>query len=289
KPSFEVGLASVNPSNPRKVTEHGTVIRVLDEGVDCKDAVLFPERIGGRVHMLVRLKPGIQVVSFDSMDDVVSLAGDPQRREDYWNRMRADYQRNPSKYNHIHPNTPEMTLMEARWKPLFQERIKALIEMNPDRDYLRGIKDEGYFWYGNGPAPIKTEHGWLTFPHRGQVIAELNEEGESRRKMEGERIDTLKFYCVFAALHDLEDPKRILAVSPTPLTLPDPENPRLLKTFKFKDSVPFVNITAGAVREQKRGEPHILLMVGVNDVYTIPQWFKEKELLDWMLEYGRVR
>jgi hypothetical protein len=288
---YEVGLASINPGKPHKVTEYGSIIGIHGPYVDCKDAVIIPP-IDDRIHLLIRLKPGIQVVSFDSMEQLIELAQDPAKRNEFWRRMREDYELHPEKYNHLHPHSEVMNKWEARWRPLFREHIyggdsiEGLLDRFGDRGLYGDIMIEGYHWYGAGPSPIKTEEGWLSFPHRGEVLAELTPYGVKEKKARGERLDELKFYCIFAALHDLDDPRKLIAVSPRPISIPDPKNPRVVQAMNLKDAVPFVNITAGAVSEERNSEPHILLMVGVNDIYTIPQWINQRKLLDWMLRYG---
>ncbi|MDY6875004.1 MAG: glycosidase [Chloroflexota bacterium] len=59
--------------------KHGVVILDLED----KDAVIFPELIGGRIAMLHRVTPNIQIVYFDSLEQLTNP------REDFWNAHQA--------------------------------------------------------------------------------------------------------------------------------------------------------------------------------------------------------
>lgn len=295
---FSVGLAVIDdPAKPQEIRELGTLIKIFEPGVHCKDSVLITEKINGKHHVLIRLKPGIQDVAFDSMHDIEDLAQDPRRRDDFWARVRRQYRENPGDFNHLHPNTPEMLLWEARWKPLFHRRIENLTSTYPERDHFK-INVDTPHWYGTGPTPLKVEEAgrnyWLGFPHRGQVIGHLTEEGETKRRLDGRREEDLKFYCILATLHAFEDPRRLTAVSPIPLLMPTPQRvsergiQAHLDPVMGSDAVPFVYITAGSMRTVRDGRPSIQVPVGVNDMYTVIKYFDEKELLGWMLSEGKL-
>jgi hypothetical protein len=305
KAGYSVGLASIkDPSRPHEITEHGSLIGVNEDGVDCKDATILPEKVGGKVWMLIRLKPGIQAVSFDDVGELVALAQDPGRRDAYWKKMREEYDRNPQEYNHLHPNTPQMRLWEARWSKILSVEVENLMFTHPQRDLYQPVDDGGYSWYGPGPAPIKVEgedgrRYWLGFPHRGQVVSEPTEEGKRRMTEAGVRVDSLKFYCVLSTLHDFEDPRKLVAVSPSPVSMPKAwrygqradQSREVRELLNSPDAVRFVYIAAGAQRMMKDGEPHIYVPVGVDDSYTVPKFMKEKGpdgIVEWMLKYGRV-
>lgn len=72
KPAFgsedgvRVGLAST--TDFRDIVKHG----VVGPGMRDKDAVIFPRRIGGRVVMLHRIVPDIQIVFFDDVEQLSS-------------------------------------------------------------------------------------------------------------------------------------------------------------------------------------------------------------------------
>lgn len=72
-----VALASTKDF--RSFRKHGVVIPDLED----KDAVIFPELIGGRIAMLHRLEPNIQIVFFDSLEQLVH----PQK--DFWEACAA--------------------------------------------------------------------------------------------------------------------------------------------------------------------------------------------------------
>ena len=59
--------------------KHGVVI----PGLNDKDAVIFPELVSGRMAMLHRVLPDIQIVYFDDAEQLVNP------REDFWSEYRA--------------------------------------------------------------------------------------------------------------------------------------------------------------------------------------------------------
>jgi len=75
--SDRVALASTEDF--RTFHKHGVVI----PGLADKDAVIFPELVRGRVAMLHRVVPNIQIVYFDDLDQLV------HPREDFWSAYRA--------------------------------------------------------------------------------------------------------------------------------------------------------------------------------------------------------
>ncbi len=52
-----------------------------------KDAVIFPERINGKIIMFHRIDPDIQIVSFDSLEDLVRMD------ETFWNKYYSEYEK----------------------------------------------------------------------------------------------------------------------------------------------------------------------------------------------------
>lgn len=77
---------------------------------------------------------------------------------------------------------------------------------------------------GAGPAPFRTERGWLHFYHG---------------------VDRFDSYCIGVLLHDLKDPTKILYRSPKPLLRPE-------LPWEKQGSFPNVVFSAGAV--EKDGE-----------------------------------
>ena len=63
--------------------KHGIVIPNLEN----KDAVIFPELIGGRIAMLHRVAPNIQIVFFDSLEQLLNP------KEDFWGAYRASLEK----------------------------------------------------------------------------------------------------------------------------------------------------------------------------------------------------
>ncbi len=72
-----VALASTE--DLRTFHKHGVAILDLED----KDAVIFPELVGGRIAMLHRVTPNIQIVYFDGLEQLLNLG------EDFWSTYRA--------------------------------------------------------------------------------------------------------------------------------------------------------------------------------------------------------
>jgi len=296
---YGVGLSVIDdPGKPHELREVGEIIRIGEEGVDSKDACILRDRVDGKVGLLVRLKPGIQLALFDDMQDLMDLASDSERRDAFWSRFRKRYNEDPRRYNHLHPNMPEMKLWESRWRNYIDDRIKQLVNAYPESHFY-DIDVGGPYWYGTGPTPLPVEKDGrrylLAFHHRGQVIGELTEEGVKKRTMDKERPDNLKFYCVLATLHDHDDPRKLVAVSPLPLSLPSPwryaergARAGVKDPMMSKDAVPFVYITAGAALEERHNDDYVFLPISVNDVYTVMKWYRKNGLMGWMLRDGKI-
>lgn len=72
-----VALASTK--DLRTFHKHGVVI----PGLEDKDTVIFPELVGGRIVMLHRVAPNIQIVYFESLEQLL------HPEEDFWSAYRA--------------------------------------------------------------------------------------------------------------------------------------------------------------------------------------------------------
>ena len=72
-----VALASTE--DLRTFHKHGVVIPDLED----KDAVIFPELVGGRIAMLHRVAPNIQIVYFDSLEQLINPDAE------FWSECRA--------------------------------------------------------------------------------------------------------------------------------------------------------------------------------------------------------
>lgn len=295
---FSVGLSVIDdPAKPHDVRELGPIISMDEPGLDCKDSVMITEKVNGKHFILTRLKPGIQAVGFDSMQDIERLALDSDYRGETWAKFRSDYKSNPAAFNHLHPNTPEMMVWEARWKPFFEGRIRELIAGYPEASYFN-VETKTPHWYGTGPTPLKSRFDgqdyWLSFHHRGQVIGTPTQEGINKREDEHRRVENLKFYCIIASMHRYDDPTKLVAVSPLPLLVPSPSTqreaglPQNLDPVTDSYAVPFVYITAGATRVTEGDKSKILIPAGVNDMYTAVKGFDEKQLTAWMMRDGRL-
>jgi predicted GH43/DUF377 family glycosyl hydrolase len=74
--SDRVALASTEDFHTFR--KHGVVV----PGLNDKDAVIFPELVNGRMAMLHRVAPDIQIVYFDDVEQLVNP------REDFWSEYR---------------------------------------------------------------------------------------------------------------------------------------------------------------------------------------------------------
>jgi predicted GH43/DUF377 family glycosyl hydrolase len=163
-----VGLASTDDF--RTFRKHGVVIPSYQD----KDAVIFPQLVGGRIAMLHRVAPNIQIVCFDEWQQVVNPG------EGFWSRYSA--------------SLDEHTIMKPRYD---WETVKI----------------------GAGPPPIRTDAGWLLIYHG---------------------VDGGHVYRSGAALLDLEDPRRVIARSASPILEPQEDYERV-------GDVPNVVFPVGAV------------------------------------------
>lgn len=69
-----VALASTD--DMRSFHKHGVVIPDLEN----KDAVIFPELVGGRIAMLHRVEPDVQIVYFENLQQLVN----PNNNDEFW-------------------------------------------------------------------------------------------------------------------------------------------------------------------------------------------------------------
>ncbi|MDD5112164.1 MAG: hypothetical protein PHG85_06440 [Candidatus Altiarchaeota archaeon] len=281
-----VGLASTKDF--QTYADHGIIIPNMGQ-LDCKDPILYPDTTNG-LHMQIRIKPGIQLIRFDSINDLLELGASPEKMQAYWEKTMADYRQNPEQYDILTPNTPEMQALEEKWRPALDHLADdKLLPNHPHSQHLQRHPLRGQTWYGPGPAPIKTTAGWLEFPHRGEVIAAYTYEQRQRMEKAGIRVDDIKLYAIFPILRDLQNPRKIIAAGPDFISRPDPGNLTETKTLTEPLTVPYVRITSGALKTTIDGEPHILLAVGVNDKYTRLEAIPLDKLLTQMLTHGRTK
>lgn len=104
---------------------------------------------------------------------------------------------------------------------------------------------------GCGPAPIKTEHGWLSLYHGS---------------------DDTNYY-MGAALHDFNNPAKVIARSEKPFLSPEAD----YEKYGFYDNVVFCN---GIV---EKGD-EILVYYGGADAYTAGCTVSKKELLNELIK-----
>jgi len=78
----EVRVCAASTKDFKKYKKHGIII----PGIWDKDAMIFPEKINGKVVLMHRIDPDIQFAWFDSIEEL--LQGDPAYWKDY--RLRLD-------------------------------------------------------------------------------------------------------------------------------------------------------------------------------------------------------
>ena len=85
-------VAVAETSDFKTFIKHGVII----PGINDKDAVFFPERINGKIALLHRIPPDIQIVYFDDMSELGKVP------DDYWRKYfqnRTDYNVLERKYS----------------------------------------------------------------------------------------------------------------------------------------------------------------------------------------------
>lgn len=141
-------------------------IGVIGPDLDDKDAVLFPEVIDGKIVLLHRIEPLIQIAFIDHSK--FEKMSDPQIRSEYWTRYSLQHL-----YDHsVH------TLM----KPIEWWEEKKI---------------------GAGPPPIKASKGWLIIYHgvdnslvyrAGVALADLEKLGRIIAKSKNPILEPKEFY-----------------------------------------------------------------------------------------------
>lgn len=101
--------------------KRGVVIPHLED----KDAVIFPEPVGGRIAMLHRVLPNIQILYWDDLEQMLAVGAEPEN-SDFWRAYQASLEAH--------------TVM----RPVYEWEAHKI---------------------GAGPPPIKTEAGWLLITH----------------------------------------------------------------------------------------------------------------------------
>jgi len=108
-------------------------------------------------------------------------------------------------------------------KPGYEERFDIWISESPDLVYwgrhqmLLGVESVPFAnqKLGAGAPPIRTKEGWLVIFHASDY--------NPNRQKNGFELSWKKRYCAGVMLLDLEDPRRVLGISPTPLLAPEAE------------------------------------------------------------------
>ena len=187
--TWGVGIALASTTDWRTVTRHGRI----GPAVRDKDAALFPSRIGGRIAMLHRIAPDVQIVWFDDEDHLLA-PGDA-----FWQRHLAS--------------------------------LDDHVVLRPERPW-EGKK------VGTGPPPVETPDGWLVVYHAA---------------------DADHVYRAGLALLDLDDPRRVISRTRTPVLAPELD-------WERRGDVPNVVFPQGAVVEPgPDGAPHLHLYYGAAD------------------------
>jgi predicted GH43/DUF377 family glycosyl hydrolase len=141
-------------------------IGVIGPDLDDKDAVLFPEVIDGKIVLLHRIEPAMQLAYFDHSK--FEKMSDPQVRSEYWTEYSLQHLSNPNAY--------------ALMKPTEWWEEKKL---------------------GAGPPPIKTPKGWLIIYHgvdnslvyrAGAALADLKNPSSIIAKSKNPILEPKEFY-----------------------------------------------------------------------------------------------
>jgi len=267
----EVGLASTKDFV--EYEDHGIILPHFGESSFNKDVVILPERVKDKVAMFIRIKPGIQVVYFESIDEIKELGKEPKLRDEFWSRYIENYKSDWRRFTVLDPRMSEMRELEERWNfKLVEYAQRKLLtenmELHPEVNKI---------WYGSGPTPIKTEHGWLCFPHRGQFLAKFKEgKGDFLN-------ENLKLYVILATLHELDDPTQLKGIYPIPILIPNPNFPldTEIPSPYTRDAIPYVHFCTGAIRRDGNN-PEIVLAIGINDIFTNFARVSQKALIDGM-------
>jgi len=115
-------VALATSGDLRTFRKHGPIIPHLNN----KDAVIFPELIGGRIAMLHRVFPNIQIIYWDDLEQILELSSKSAESDAFWRSYEA--------------SLDEHTVM----RPTFEWELSKI---------------------GAGPPPVKTEEGWLLIYH----------------------------------------------------------------------------------------------------------------------------
>ncbi len=140
-------VALIETEDFKDFKKHGVII----PGLNDKDAVFFPERINGKIALLHRIPPDIQIVYFDDMEETVS------KDEEYW----KEYFFNREKHNILERKYDwEAVKIGAGPPPIKTEEGWLLIYhgVGKDRVYRAGAVlldlDDPSKEIGRSPVPI---------------------------------------------------------------------------------------------------------------------------------------
>ena len=149
-------------------------------------------------------------------------------------------------------------------RPLSQARLglpEIWLASSKDLRYWgdhRPVLPTGKGWaslkIGAGCPPLRTKRGWLEIFH-----------GVQRRSSS----DNVGKYCGGAALFDLDDPAKLLGISPLPFLVPEED-------FEREGLLPDIVFPSGAVLREDR----LLIYYGAADCRTAVAEFSLKEMLD---------
>jgi len=123
---------------------------------------------------------------------------------------------------------------------------------------------------GAGPPPIKTPQGWLLFFHAVTKIPPSGFVCSVKRALGMYAGEDIESYAVWAALFDLENPKKIIARSYCPLFVPKGDE---VKSFEDK----LVIFPTGLI-EQKQGK-EFLVYSGAGDTSVTVHKLKRKKIM----------
>ncbi len=152
---------------------------------------------------------------------------------------------------------------------------KDLEHWGESKSLILSEKDWDSGRVGAGAPPIKTEKGWLLLYH-GVVEGKKLEKMffKSNLKAEFEYFEKRVYYCVGAALLDLENPRKVIAKSKFPIIFPTKEYER--GSFENKNVI----FPTGIIIDANGKD--LLIFSGGGDVVTSVKKVSFKEVLDAM-------
>jgi len=159
---------------------------------------------------------------------------------------------------------------QKNWEKIYNNRAKNLLIQSGK---LPHEKEK----VGPGTQIIKTAQGWLFIYHAvGEISEEICQAYGLPDKIE-------RGYSVCAALLDLNDPRKLLCRTKSPIYIPSAPY-ELYGNDQYPVDVPAVVFPVGAITVKDK----LLIYAGAGDKYTILLGCNINNLLDYLLTYCKV-